>query len=95
MRAVPTASTVTLATWLSLSFATSASPTVPWSAYELTFARSMKPFVPPVTFSPIWLLICATIEVTGALRTALSRSFCAFSSEAWAERTDAYEAAMS
>jgi hypothetical protein len=76
--AVPTASTVTVATWPTFSFTTSASPIVPWSAIEPVFAMTMNPVVLELlTFSPTWALIVVTTPDTVALMSALSRLFCA------------------
>src|SRR6266508_4040267 len=87
---VPSASTVTLATWPSLIFATSASPTVPWSAMAPVAAITMKPAVLELpTISPTCPFIADTAPAVGAVRVAFARLFSALSSCSCADVTEA------
>ena len=58
-----------------LSFATSDSPIVPCSTSDCVFVNTMNGLfvLPPVTNSPTWLAIDATMPAAGAVSTALLR----------------------
>src|SRR5439155_1241072 len=88
MRVVePTASTVTFATWPSLSLATSASPIVPCSDSAAVFARTANGLA---ELSPTEFAIDAITPDDGAVSVAASMFACAFWTDVAALSTEVF-----